>query len=868
MTFIVYVTPDCVLMDISFLIHTSSIWKHCQPNYQLDASSVLGYSVCMTIWTDPTHPEWFDVSRRTNDFVDHLIDRGDVTVVISPDTRTAEEKKKRHRPPGVFYPTLGRLHLDASQTLPKNLQELSTVNLLSKLSQRRYPAFTGVTVHEAAHAKHTLHRARHDNYFINDWIAVLEEPRCEHKMAVDYPQYIPHLKSASKHIFGKESFAMPNIKANEKMSKRYEAARVAILVLGRAEGGIFTEDEVKNVYSMCRTVFGRNDLNEIIAVIKDSFTIDDNDADSMIKLAIRVQNIVDPEEEAEADDTADQTTPCGSPSPTEDEDDDDEDSEEEDTDDSAESDFDDDSEGEDTDENSGGADSEDKNNDGKDSDDADNKNSEGEDADGEESDSENSEGSDSEGEGSEGEGSEGSEPDSNGEGSEGSEGNGSSESASDDHSEESGESSNTGQESGTSSNGKSTKESSNEKEDNDPSDAGEESSQDSPDGSESNASNGSDSKKDDPKDELKGDQDVNSGPGKKKKGTESDEESSDGEVDSADPADSVDESSADREVNSSPVSDLIKEAINSIGKASTHGTVEAGEQGKPAPIAPKRNVQKENLEHRKEINAAKQTVDNPTVQNIGGWGLDPSVPLIVSQPPSAKDVSRSKVLGQAIGKAQFRAVDKTILNSLTPPGKFNVRQAMNRSAQLTMKQEVTATPWKQTRHREVDNPPITLAVASDVSMSMGAWQREVSSFTWAFSQAVSKLDGKSGAVVWNTDTYSLIKPGRAPKNIPVAKAAGGSSGLPNAMRALDGLMGLSFGEGVRLLTIITDGELPNTGEIQEVITKLHSYGVKILWILTSHRGWKPKHASIAVLNTPEEFGKIVSQQMVEALSRS
>lgn len=891
----------------------------------------------MTIWNDPDHEEWFDVSRRTNAFVDRLIKRGDVIVAVSPDIRSEEEKKKRKRPPGVFYPTRARLHIDASQTLPKTLKELSTVNLSSKLSQRRYPAFTGVTVHESAHAKHTLHRAKHEDYFVNQWIAALEEPRCEHKMILEYPQYVPHLKSAAKYIFGPESFATPSLVATEDLTKRFEAARVAILLVGRADAGIFSQEEVAGVIALCKQTLGTHDFNALRAVWKDAFELDNEDAEALVALALRVQQIVDPAEEAESDAEDDESTPCGSPMPQDDEEDE-EDSEDEDSDenDDDSDDSDDDSQDAEEESNEADSDSEESKDSEEDSNGSDENESDSEenseDASGEsksdseeKSDEEGSEGSESSESDSEGEpedseegsesGSEGSDGEPNDEEgseegsgeagedseeeSEGSEGKGSpsdSEGSEGDSDEDSDGSEGEGDESdseadtkGKSKGGKNSESSQNDSEDsgedsegsegessdsdaenstgdsNGP-DSGSESDSDGNEGQDSatNSNKPDESNGPAPEDELKGDEEQTRSPEKNKsKGSSDSGEDAESEEKTEESSDDIDASSADRDIKDINISDIINEAIHAVAKASDHGVNEAAQAGKPEAIEPKRNKQQEDLAQRK--------ANNEAVGKIGvkssGWGS--AVPTIVSQDPSARDIARSRAISTAIEKAQFRDVHKTQLDSMVPPGRFNVRQAMRRSSQMAMKQEVTATPWRQTRRREIDNPPIKLAIASDISGSMDAWQREVSSFTWAFSQAVARLQGESAAVAWNADTYSLIKPKCAPSQIPVAKTCGGSTGLPGALRALDGLMDLSFSEGVRVLAVITDGELsPTYNQIQEVVTKLNNYGVKVLWILTDKNGWSPKHATVAVLNTPDEFGKIVGAKVIEALSKA
>jgi hypothetical protein len=241
-------------------------------------------------------------------------------------------------------------------------------------------------------------------------------------------------------------------------------------------------------------------------------------------------------------------------------------------------------------------------------------------------------------------------------------------------------------------------------------------------------------------------------------------------------------------------------------------------------------------------------------------------PTLRSIEPNIKDQARMRAIMEAIKRAQYRDIDQIDLYSDVPPGRLLIQEAVQRDAQLSLGVKATAKPWKETRRREVDNPPITLAVATDISSSMSEYQMEVSSFTWAVSKAVRNLSGSVGAVAWNANVYNLMKPNMVKPVIDYYNAIGGSTGLPKAIQTLDGLMNLSFGSGVRLLVVITDGHLPNADEIQYEINQLVANGVIILWINTDYGDVNPKNSVIAHLNNTSDFGKIVGSKIVEALN--
>jgi hypothetical protein len=288
--------------------------------------------------------------------------------------------------------------------------------------------------------------------------------------------------------------------------------------------------------------------------------------------------------------------------------------------------------------------------------------------------------------------------------------------------------------------------------------------------------------------------------------------------------------------------------------------------------APKTAREKEQARKKDVKGSAGQIQDASSGGGSGyGYGWSSRKPTKSTSTPNAVDVSRMRAIMNALSQAQFRDVTKTIHASELPPGRLVMREAMNRDGQIASRQTVTAQPWRQTRRREVDNPPITLAVSTDISGSMSSWQREVASFTWAVSSAIKNLQGRVGAVAWDTNTYSWISPNSFSKDLTTFSCNGGSSGCPESIKSLDGLMDLSYSEGVRILAVITDGELGGSvTAIQKEITFLANQGVIVLWLLTSGSSYafKPKNAEVAVMKKPSDFGKIVGKAMVEALAKA
>ena len=696
----------------------------------------------MSIWTDTKHKEWADLARRTEPFVDRLTGRNDIYVTVRPDLRPEDVQKEQHVPAGVFTPSLARIAFNPNHIFDKNaVTSVADVDPCAARSQRKYPEFVGVTVHESSHGRHSNYKLPMLEGKIAHWVAMIEEPRSERWLIEDFPQYAVYVKSMVTNVLGGDKFFGGTMfdEQPEELQRRYQAGQLCFLIMARAEYGVYEWDELEESEKILRDILGDDDYDTMNELWLDAIALKDDEVDEIIALAERVQKLIDPENKI--DDQPEQEgaeAPCGAFILVGMDDDSDEDSD----------DADGDSEGS-----------------GK----ASGKGKPSKRGRGNESEDEEAEGSDGDGEDS-----------------------------------------------------------------------------DDADGDSKGSGKGKDSDKD-----SKG--------------------GSKGDSDDADSGESNDSDGVGPGKGKSPLDGVIHDALRKeLNKIAQDAKDEISESGQNPGLTFSRNQAEEDSKHRKVVNSAKDRIEaTPNGGGGAGFGGYRYSRLVLNERvPAPADMARARAVETALGQAQYREVMKTALRTVTPPGRLSMRGMMNRESQVAARQEITATPWTQTRRRTVDNPPITLAIASDISGSMDHYQKEVGSFSWAFAHAVRRKQGKVGAVAWDGAVHEYIQPGRAMEKIPYYTNGGTSEGLPAAIFALDGLMDLSFGQGVRVLAIITDGELPNNKMVQERIDLLHGYGVHVLWILTGSRGFKPKNTTVAVLNSPSDFGKIVGQKVIELLAKA
>lgn len=194
-------------------------------------------------------------------------------------------------------------------------------------------------------------------------------------------------------------------------------------------------------------------------------------------------------------------------------------------------------------------------------------------------------------------------------------------------------------------------------------------------------------------------------------------------------------------------------------------------------------------------------------------------------------------------------------------------EEVRRQAQIAARTRITATPYRQTHRREVQNPPLLVGFAGDVSGSMDQWARVTAGLAWSLAQTSRHVDAQVAAVYWDSGIRATISPGQAPRTVETAKCAGGSTGCPQAIDALDGALGLTHNaDAARLLVIVTDGAIGHTRpDVARRAARLEAAGVSTLWVTPTPDTLCPEVTNVVIRN-PDRFGNVVGRAIVDTLA--
>ena len=267
-------------------------------------------------------------------------------------------------------------------------------------------------------------------------------------------------------------------------------------------------------------------------------------------------------------------------------------------------------------------------------------------------------------------------------------------------------------------------------------------------------------------------------------------------------------------------------------------------------------------ERRREEASNERIVDA-----VAQCGSDRADIRVAHRKPDADLLASVRSMTAALRRAQFRGTARDKVDSIAPPGRMRMAGVMRQQAQRDSGVRVTAKPFKQTRRRTVENPPLTVGFSGDVSGSMQSAQKAVADLSWVLSRAVTFMSGTVAATAWNQQAAFTLHPGVAPDKVPEAVCGGGSGGCAVSIDALDGSLNLTKGTGARMLVVVTDGAISGGEQITHSVKRLLDAGVHVLWASTNESGWSPQGVHRVNVNVNERgtFAAVVGDAIVEML---
>ena len=246
------------------------------------------------------------------------------------------------------------------------------------------------------------------------------------------------------------------------------------------------------------------------------------------------------------------------------------------------------------------------------------------------------------------------------------------------------------------------------------------------------------------------------------------------------------------------------------------------------------------------------------------------------QPTGAERASAVQI-AKSLEKAKYRERSVHIRKSHAPMGKLVARNLIQNKAMESMGKRGELPAWKQKVRKHTDEPDLTLGVMVDISGSMSSAMEAMASTAWIMSEAGRRIQAKTAMVYYGEGVFPTLRVGQRLSEVSIYTAPDGTEKFGQAWKALDGELGLTYADGVRILVIVSDGYYTPAEQDRciEALKECKRNGVAVLWLvpktshsyparnLTASAGWGVVADELDVA----QIASVVGKTATEALAR-
>lgn len=275
--------------------------------------------------------------------------------------------------------------------------------------------------------------------------------------------------------------------------------------------------------------------------------------------------------------------------------------------------------------------------------------------------------------------------------------------------------------------------------------------------------------------------------------------------------------------------ELLEAMENDAGETSMSNSMDLADQQTKEEW--NEEVKERNSKSKRE-NEAKRDSKEVFSKSIGSEGTSSSSRLREERPPTGHERSSAVQIAKMLEKAKYRERSETILKSHEPKGRLKARVLVQNSA-LKEKGSMNTNPaWRHKTRKHNDDPTLRMGIMVDISGSMGSAMEAMATTAWVMSEAGRRIQAKTAMVYYGSDVFPTLKVGQKLDKVSVYSAPDGTEKFGKAFNALDGSLNLTYGDGVRMLVIVSDGHYTTTEtDNAKATAKLcQENGVAVLWI--------------------------------------
>ena len=347
-----------------------------------------------------------------------------------------------------------------------------------------------------------------------------------------------------------------------------------------------------------------------------------------------------------------------------------------------------------------------------------------------------------------------------------------------------------------------------------------------------------------------------------------------GEGESGEPEDSDSENDGESGQPSEALTKILKEMEKSAVEAEMDSDLKLNEQKT-------RDKWQQQVKERKQVanakNSRKDTARQIFDKRYDEFGSGSNSRITEKRQPTPEERAMAVKLGKSLEIAKYRERSEHTIQSNLPMGKLNIRNAIQNQAMEARGQMPNLPSWKRKVRKHTDDPTLKLGVLVDISGSMGHAMEAMATTAWVLGEAGHRIQAKTSMVYFGTGVFPTLRVGQRLPEVNVYSAPDGTEEFGKAFEALDGELGLTYGDGVRLLVVVSDGQFTGkqTEKAEQYLTECRQNNVGVLWV--SPYGCYAKMAENLIERTGSgvllrdmEVGEIanaIGKSAIEALSK-
>ena len=277
----------------------------------------------------------------------------------------------------------------------------------------------------------------------------------------------------------------------------------------------------------------------------------------------------------------------------------------------------------------------------------------------------------------------------------------------------------------------------------------------------------------------------------------------------------------------SEIMDALSEAMGDVASDNADALAEQEQDEQRKDEAKAKSSASEEKAKREE-EASK--IFSPTSGQPTGSGS--SSRLHATRQPKGEERAGAVKLAQMLEKAKYVERSITEVDSVIPQGRLRPRALVQKKALESKGVRSDLPTWRATKRKHTDDPELSIGVMVDISGSMGSAMESMASMAWILSEAGRRVQARTAMVYFGSGVFSTLKVGQHLPEVKVFTAPDGTEEFEQGYKALDGTLGLTFGSGVRLLVIVSDGHYRHdqTQALDKALAECEKSGVGVLWI--------------------------------------